>query len=330
MTLIETIRANARLQGKHIVLAEGTEKRTVAAAEIITKEKIATITLLGPIDEIKKVAAENNVDLTGINLVDPATSPMFEDFAATYCELRAKKGMTMEKAREMMQRQLYFGVMMVYKDVCDGMVAGAQNTTGDVLRPGFEIIKTKPGISAVSGAFIMITPTTQYGQDGILVFADCAVNPTLTADQMAETAYCTAQTARDIAGIAEPKVAMLSFSTMGSASHELVDKVSEATRIAKEKYPDLLVDGEMQLDAAIVPSVGASKAPGSPVAGKANVLIFPGLEAGNACYKAVQRFAGAEAIGPVLQGMNKPVNDLSRGCSIADIINTVAMVCCQK
>ena len=330
MTLIEDIRAKAKLQGKSIVLAEGTEKRTVSAAAILVKEEICQVTLVGNEDEVKKVAAEQGADLTGIKIVDPATSEWFEDFAQTYCKLREKKGMTIEKARETMKKELYFGVMMVYKGYVDGMVAGAKNTTGDVLRPGFEIIKTKPGISAVSGTFVMITPQKDFGEDGILLFADCAVNPNPTADQLAEFAYCTAQTARDIAGFAEPRVAMLSFSTKGSAKHEMVDKVAEATRIAKEKYPDLLIDGEMQLDAAIVPSVGASKAPGSPVAGRANILIFPDLQAGNACYKAVQRFSGAEAVGPILQGMNKPVNDLSRGCSVDDIVNTVAMVCCQK
>lgn len=330
MQLIENIRAKARTLGKHIVLAEGTEKRTVVAASILTAEKIAKITLLGPVDEIKSIAAAEGVSLDGVDLIDPEKSEWFEDFAQTYCKMREKKGMTIEKARETMKKSLYFGVMMVHKDYVDGMVAGALNSTGDVLRPAFEIVKTKPGITTVSGAFLMITPATQYGENGLLVFADCAVNPTLDAAQMAETAWCTAQTARDIAGIEEPKIAMLSFSTKGSAKHEVVDKVAEATRIAKEKYPELLIDGELQLDAAIVPSVGESKAPGSPIAGKANVLIFPSLEAGNACYKAVQRFSGAEAVGPVLQGMNKPVNDLSRGCSIDDIVNTTAMVCCQN
>ena len=205
-----------------------------------------------------------------------------------------------------------------------------RNSTGNVLRPALQIVKTKPGISSVSGAFIMITPKTEYGDNGVLVFADCAVNPTVTAEQMAEIAYCSAETAKNIAGIAEPKVAMLSFSTKGSASHEVVDKVAEAVKLAHEKYPDLVVDGELQMDAAIVPSVGEFKAPGSTVAGHANVLVFPSLEAGNIAYKTAQRFGGAEAVGPVLQGMAKPVNDLSRGCSIDDVVNTVAMVCCQK
>ncbi len=330
MDLITKIREKAKAQGKRIVLPEGTEKRTVKAAEIITKEKIAKITLLGCPEEIAKVAAEVGADLTGVEIIDPAKSPDFDDFAATFCKMREKKGMTMDKAVATMKNPLYFGVMMVYKDKCDGMVAGAENSTGNVLRPALQIVKTKPGISSVSGAFIMITPKTEYGDNGILIFADCAVNPTVTADQMAEIAYCSAQTAKDIAGIEEPKVAMLSFSTKGSASNEVVDKVAEAVKIAQEKYPELVVDGEMQMDAAIVPSVGEFKAPGSKVAGHANVLVFPSLEAGNIAYKTAQRFGGAEAVGPVLQGMAKPVNDLSRGCSIEDVVNTVAMVCCQK
>jgi len=328
--LIENIRAKARAAGKHIVLAEGTEKRTVAAAAILTQERLARITLLGPVDEIKAVAAENNVDLTGVELVNPAESPFYEEFAEELFRLREKKGMTKELALETMKDPLYFGVMLVHQDICYGMVAGAQNTTGNVLRPALQIIKTKPGVTTVSGAFLMISPKTEYGADGVMVFTDCAVTPDPTAEQLAEIAYCAHMTALHIAGIAEPRIALLSFSTKGSAQHELVDKVQEAVRIAHEKYPELVLDGEMQLDAAIVPQVGAAKAPGSPVAGRANVLIFPDLQSGNICYKAVQRLGDAEAVGPVLQGMNKPVNDLSRGCSIEDIVNTVAMVCCQK
>ena len=330
MELIARIHENARAAKKHVVLAEGVEKRTISAAAIITKEKLAEITLLGDIETIKAVAAEEGADLTGVNLVDPITSLLYEDFAEELFQLRQAKGMTMEKALEAMKDPLYFGVMMVQKGICHGMVAGALNATGDVLRPALQIIKTKPGISTVSGAFLMITPKTEFGDNGILVFSDCAVNPTLSAEQLAEVAYCSAQTAIDIAGIADPKVAMLSFSTMGSAKHELVDKVQEATAILKKNHPDLKADGEMQLDAAIIPKVGEFKAPNSKVAGHANVLIFPDLQSGNITYKACQRFAGMEAVGPVLQGMNKPVNDLSRGCSIDDIVNTVAMVCCQK
>lgn len=330
MSLIEQIREKAKAGYKHVVLAEGTEERTVKAASIITKEKIAEITLLGPIDEIKAVAAKVEADLTGVHLVNPESSEDFEEYAQTLFKMREKKGMTLEKAIETMKNTLYFGVMMVYKDKAHGMVAGAQNSTGNVLRPALQIIKTKPGISSVSGAFLMISPNKDLGDNGVMVFADCAVNPTLTAEQMAEIAASSAETAREIAGIKEPKIAMLSFSTKGSASHELVDKVSEAVKIANERYPELAIDGELQLDAAIVPSVGEFKAPGSKVAGHANVLVFPDLQSGNIAYKTAQRFGGVEAVGPVLQGMAKPVNDLSRGCSIEDIVNTVAMVSCQK
>ncbi len=330
MDLITKIREKAKAEQKHIVLPEGTEKRTVKAAEIITKEKIAKITLLGDPAAIEKVAAEVGADLTGVDIVDPVKSKDFQSFADSYFKMREKKGMTPEKAVATMKDPLYFGVMMVYTGQCHGMVAGAENSTGNVLRPALQIIKTKPGISSVSGAFLMISNNKDLGDNGISVFADCAVNPTVTAEQMAEIAYCSAQTAKEIAGIAQPKIAMLSFSTKGSASHEAVDKVVEAVKIAHERYPELELDGEMQMDAAIVPSVGKSKAPGSTVAGQANVLVFPSLEAGNIAYKTAQRFGGVEAVGPVLQGMAKPVNDLSRGCSIEDVVNTVAMVCCQQ
>ena len=329
MDLITSIKERAKAGKKHIVLPEGTEKRTVKAAELITAEKIAKITLLGEPDAVRKAAAEAGANLSGVDIVDPATSPDFQGFADTYFKLRESKGMTPEKAVEAMKDPLYFGVMMVYSGKCHGMVAGAINATGNVLRPALQILKTKPGISSVSGAFLMISDNKQLGDNGVSVFADCAVNPTVTAEQMAEIAYCSALTAKELGGIAEPKVAMLSFSTKGSASHETVDKVVEATKIAAERYPDLLVDGELQMDAATVESVGQSKSPGSRVAGRANVFVFPSLEAGNITYKAVQRFAGAEAIGPILQGIAKPVNDLSRGCSIDDIVNTVAVVCCQ-
>ncbi len=330
MDLITKIREKAKADQKHIVLPEGTEKRTVKAAEIITKEGIAKITLLGDPEAISKVAAEVGADLTGVAIVDPVKAADFQSFADSYFKMREKKGMTPEKAEATMKDPLYFGVMMVYTGQCHGMVAGAENSTGNVLRPALQIIKTKPGISSVSGAFLMISNNKDLGDNGISVFADCAVNPTVTAEQMAEIAYCSAQTAKEIAGIAQPKIAMLSFSTKGSASHEAVDKVVEAVKIAHERYPELELDGEMQLDAAVVPSVGKSKAPGSNVAGQANVLVFPSLEAGNIAYKTAQRFGGVEAVGPVLQGMAKPVNDLSRGCSIEDVVNTVAMVCCQQ
>ncbi|NLF79923.1 MAG: phosphate acetyltransferase [Clostridia bacterium] len=329
MDLIAQIRDKARQAGRHIVLAEGTEQRTLIAAAAIVAAGIARITLLGREAEIKAAAEQAQVDLDGITLIDPETSPLYADFTAEFLRLREKKGMTADKAAATMKNPLYFGAMMVYQGVCQGMVAGAENSTGDVLRPALQIIKTRPGVSIVSGSFLIISPKTEYGEGGVMIFADCAVNPELNAAQMAEVAYCSALTAQHIAGIEEPRVAFLSFSTKGSAKNELAETVAEAAKIARERYPDLLSDGELQLDAAIVPNVGALKAPGSPVAGRANVLIFPDLTSGNICYKAVQRFGGAQAIGPILQGMAKPVNDLSRGCSVEDIINTVALVCCQ-
>ncbi len=329
ISLIDKIRAKAKAANKHIVLPEGTEPRTVTAAGILTKEKLARITLLGDIDKIKACAAENNVDLTGIELVDPSKSELFERFAVDFCQLREKKGMTMDKARELMKSPLYFSVMMVHEDIVDGMVAGAENATGDVLRPALQIVKTRPGVSTASGAFIMLTPKNEYGEGGTFIFADCAVCPTLTSEQLAEVAYCCHHTAIDIVGIEQPRIAMLSFSTKGSAKHENVDRVAEATRLVHELAPELNVDGELQADAALVEKVGQLKSPGSPVAGKANVLIFPDLQAGNIGYKLVQRLAGAEAIGPICQGFAKPINDLSRGCSVDDIVSVVAITAVQ-
>ncbi len=329
MDLIARIKEKAKGNIHRIVLPEGTEKRTVKAAELIAAEKIAKITLLGDADEIRKVAAEVGADLSGADIIDPLKSPDFEGFADSYFKMRESRGMTPELAVETMKNPLFFGVMMVHAGQCHGMVAGAENSTSNVLRPALQILRTKKGVTSVSGAFIMITANTSLGANGISVFADCAVNPTLSAEQMAEVAYCSDITARELCGIEEPRIAMLSFSTKGSASHAEVDKVTEATRIARERYPELLIDGELQMDAAAIASVGQSKAPGSKVAGRANVFIFPDLNSGNITYKAVERFGDVRAIGPILQGLGKPVNDLSRGCSIEDIVNTVAMVCCQ-
>lgn len=273
----------------------------------------------------------NKLELKNIGnacVIDPKNHDKKQTYIDLLVELRKSKGMTPEKAAVLVEDPLYLACLMIKNGDADGEIAGAQNTTGDVLRPALQIIKTSPGVSVVSGAFIMFTKTSQYGKEGVLLFADCAVMPNPNAQELASIAIASAQTARGIVGM-EPRVAMLSFSTKGSAQHEMVDKVAEATRIAKELAPDLLIDGELQADAALVPSVGASKAPGSAVAGQANVLVFPTLEAGNIGYKLVQRLGNAEAIGPILQGMAAPVNDLSRGCSVNDIYNMVAMTANQ-
>jgi phosphate acetyltransferase len=325
MTLLEQIRQKAQERFKTIVLPEGTEERTLKAVETLVKEKIANPILIGDEGAVKAKAQQVGADISGVEIVNPAKAPYYDEFVEKFYEMRKAKGVTLEKAQQLMLDPLYFGSMMVKAGKADGEVAGAINTTGDVLRPALQIIRTAPGISAVSGAFIMIVPNCDLGYNGIMVFTDCAVTPNPTAEQLAEFAYASAGTARSLCGIQEPVVGMLSFSTKGSASHELVDKVVKASEIAKSRWPELLVDGEFQADAALVPRVGQSKAPGSPVAGKCNVLVFPDLQSGNIGYKLVQRLAGAEAIGPILQGMDKPVNDLSRGCSVEDVINVVAM-----
>lgn len=320
-------RAKANLQ--RIVLPEGTEIRTLKAADIILKEKAAKLILIGDEQEIAKLAAENN--LTNIHeatIVNPETDPKMNTYSNLLYEIRKSKGMTIQEAQELAKQPLYLGCLMIKNGDADGELAGARNTTGNVLRPAFQIIKTVPGISVVSGALLMFTPTPQYGEKGLLVFADCAVNPNPTATELAQIAVCTADTTRAICGF-EPKVAMLSFSTKGSAKHELVDKVVEATRIAREMNPDLQIEGELQADAALVPAIGQSKAPGSTIAGHANVLIFPDLQAGNIGYKMVERFSGAQAVGPILQGMAAPINDLSRGCSVDDIVRMITITANQ-
>jgi len=326
MSVMDNIIQKAKANKKKIVLPEGTEPRTLKAAEIVLKEGIADLVLLGKEEEIRKKAKE--LDISKAEIVDPEKSPNLERYAKEYYELRKNKGMTEEEAERLMRDPMYYGCMMVKLGDVDGMVSGAIHATADVFRPAFQIIKTAPNVKVVSSAFIMEVPECKYGSDGVFIFADCAINPNPTAEELAAIAIASAHTAKVLAGI-EPKVAMLSFSTKGSASHELVDKVKRATEIAKELAPDLLIDGELQVDAAIVKEVGELKAPGSPVAGQANVLIFPDLQAGNIGYKLVQRLAKANAIGPISQGLAKPVNDLSRGCSVEDIVNVIAITSVQ-
>ncbi len=326
MALIDKIKAKAKANVKRIVLPEGEEIRNVQAAVKIVEQGLAKLTLLGDPEKVKEVAAGASLD--GLTIVNPKTSDKCAEYANTLYELRKAKGMTPEQAAELVKDPMYYGVMMVKMGDADGLVSGAIHSTGDMLRPALQIIKSKPGIKTVSSCFLMECPNKAYGEDGVMIFADCAVNIDPDAEQLASIALGAADSARALAGI-EPRVAMLSFSTKGSAKHDLVTKVQESTRIAKELDPNLMLDGELQLDAAIVESVGQLKAPGSPVAGKANVLVFPGLEAGNIGYKLVQRLAGAEAYGPILQGIAKPCNDLSRGCSVDDIVATVAITAAQ-
>ena len=325
MSVIDTIRAKAKQQVMHIVLAEGAEPRTVQASAKIIKEGVAKVTLVGDEAEVKKVAQETGTDLTGVAVIDPKKCEKSAAYAQKLFELRQAKGMTLEQATELVTgNALYFGTMMLKMDDADGMVAGAINSTGNVLRPALQIIKGKPGIKTISSCFIMELPDKTYGDNGIMVFGDCAVIPNPTAEELSEIAISTAESAQALVGI-DPRVAMLSFSTKGSAKHDNVTKVQEATKLAHEKAPQLQLDGELQADAALVESVGQLKSPGSAVAGKANVLIFPDLQAGNIGYKLVQRLAGATALGPVIQGLAKPVNDLSRGCSVDDIVSVVAI-----
>ncbi|MCL1855645.1 MAG: phosphate acetyltransferase [Clostridia bacterium] len=325
MSAIEKIKFKAKQSVKHIVLPEGSEPRTVQASAKIQAEGIARVTLLGNAREIERVAKETGVDLQEVQIIDPSACERAEDYAKLLFELRKAKGMTESDAGKLVRENtLYFGAVMVKAGDADGMVAGAINATGDVLRPALQIIKTAPGIKVVSSCFVMEVPDKRYGEDGVLIFGDCAVIPNPTAEELAAIAVASARTGKELMNI-DPKVAMLSFSTKGSAKDDLVTKVQEATAIARELAPELSLDGELQADAALVESVGQLKSPGSAVAGHANVLVFPDLQAGNIGYKLVQRLAGAEAIGPVVQGLAKPVNDLSRGCSVDDIISVVAI-----
>ena len=321
--------ARAKANPRRIVLPEGDEPRTLEAANILLKDEIAHLILIGNPDTIRKMASERGFEyISRARIVDPESDPKMADYAHLLYELRKAKGMTEEEAARKAKDPLYLGCLMIKAGDADGEIAGARGTTADTIRPAFQILKTKPGVGIVSGAFLMITPAKHLGENGILVFADCAVNPCPNATELAQIAISTAETARSLAGI-EPKVAMLSFSTKGSAKHELIDKVTEALRIAKELAPDLAIDGELQADAALIPSVAEKKAPGSNVAGQANVLVFPDLQAGNIGYKLVERFSGADAIGPILQGIAAPVNDLSRGCKVQDIVQMVVITANQ-
>jgi phosphate acetyltransferase len=330
MHLVDQIKAKARTSLQTVVLPESYDDRMIQAAELITDDNLAKVVLLGDPATLEAKAGELGVSLKGVELIDPQSATKLEAYAAELVKLREKKGMTPDQARATLtgEDNLFFGAMMVHKGDAGGMVAGAYNTTGDVLRAAFQVIGTAPGMKTVSSVFLMVTKNPDFGENGVLCFADCAVNPNPNAQALAEIAVSTATSCKSFLGV-DARVAMLSFSTKGSASHEDCDKVLEALEIAKKLAPELQIDGELQADAALLPKVGEKKAPGSAVAGKANTLIFPDLDAGNIGYKLVERVAGAEAVGPIVQGLAKPVNDLSRGCSVDDIVSVSAITAVQ-
>lgn len=325
MDFIKKIRERAKASQKTIVLPEGSDERVISAAEIIAREKIAKVVVLA---EKENLEASSKLESLGVQILNPKTSPRSEEYANLLYELRKNKGMTLDKAKELVEDPIWYGVLMVKNGDVDGMVGGAITATSDIFRPAFQIVKTAPGISVVSSAFMMIVPNCELGSAGHILFADCAINPNPDSEQLAGIAISTANTWKSLMED-EPRIAMLSFSTKGSAQNELVDKVVEATKILKQQAPDLLADGELQADAALVPQVAKLKAPDSQVAGRANILIFPDLNAGNIGYKLVQRLAKATAIGPISQGLAAPINDLSRGCNADDIVNVVAITCLQ-
>lgn len=326
--VMEIIYAKARAAQKRVVLPEADDVRTVAAAQRIVERGLAQVVLVSEEDKIAAACKEAGADVSGCRIVDPVNSPLRAEYAKAFYELRKAKGMTEEKAYEIVADPLYFGCMMVHSDQADGQVSGATHSTSDTVRPALQILKTAPGCKLVSAFFVMIVPNCEYGENGVFIYADSGLVINPNAEELAEIAIQSAKTMHTLLGF-EPRVGMLCFSTKGSASDPIADKVIEATRIAKERAPELLIDGELQGDAALVEWIGQKKAPGSPVAGRANVLIFPDLNAGNICYKLTERLAKAEAYGPVLQGVRKPVNDLSRGCDIEDIVNVAAITAVQ-
>ena len=328
MTFIEKLKEKAKKDIKTIILPESEDVRVLKAASKVMEEGFAKIILIGDEDETLKRANKNSINLDGIKIINPKTSEKFEEYANSFYELRKAKGMTLDKARETLLEPIYFGMMMVKKGDSDGLVSGACHSTANTLRPALQILKTAPGTKLVSAFFAMVVPNCEYGENGVFIFGDSGLVENPTAEELSEIAISSSKSFHQLTG-AEPKVAMLSYSTYGSAHSELTEKVIEATKLLKEKEPNLICDGELQLDAAIVPEVANSKAPGSPVQGKANTLIFPDLNAGNIGYKLVQRLAKAEAYGPLCQGIAKPVNDLSRGCNSDDIVGVVAITCVQ-
>ena len=328
MTFLDNMIKRAKEQRKTIVLPEATDIRTLKAVDLILKQDFCNVVLIGNKEEVSKIANENNFDILKSQIIEPSISEYYNEFVEAFYELRKHKGMTMEKAEELMRDPVFFGMMMVKKEKADGLVSGAAHSTADTLRPALQILKTAPGTKLVSTFSVMVVPNCEYGEDGVFIFSDCGLNQNPNSEELSEIAISTAKSFKQILG-KEPKVAMLSYSTKGSAKAEEVDKVRIATELAKEKAPELAIDGEMQFDAAIVPSIAKSKAPESKVAGNANTMIFPDLQAGNIGYKLVERLAKAEAYGPMCQGMAKPVNDLSRGCKAEDIVGVVAITCVQ-
>lgn len=328
MSFIENVKSKVKNDIKTIILPESNDIRVLKATQQILKEEFADIILIGNREQINKLAKENNLDISKAKIVDPKTSNKFSSYANSFYELRKAKGMTLDKAKEMMKDNVYFGMMMVKQGDGDGLVSGACHSTADTLRPALQILKTAPGTKLVSAFFLMVVPNCEYGENGAFVFGDCGLNEYPDPEALSEIAISSAKSFEQLVG-KEPKVAMLSYSSYGSAHSPLTDKVVEATKLLKEKMPELIADGELQLDAAIIPEIAASKAPGSPLKGEANTLIFPDLDAGNIGYKLVQRFAKAEAYGPLCQGIASPVNDLSRGCSAEDIVGVVAITALQ-